>query len=237
MSYAIEAKVKELEKNSEMKQQFIESLTHEIKTPLTSIIGYADFLRSTKYREEIFLESLNHIYQEAKRLERISFKLMDLILLGKQELVLKSEDILEVCQEAKEVLKSRLKKNNSLNLILTVKPCKAIIEKELFIVLLTNLIGNSIKASAENSNIYLRACRNDQDQLLIQVEDQGMGIPEKDIDKVFEPFFMVDKSRSRAHQGSGLGLAICSEIVKLHQGEIKIKSVSGEGTTVEIIIP
>lgn len=236
MSMAIETKVQELEKTAEMKQQFIESLTHEIKTPLTSIIGYADFLRSTKYNEKNFIESMDYIYREGKRLESISLKLMDLILLGKHDLVLKSEDISEVCLEVKKILKLRLQEKK-LRLVLDIKPCKAMIEKELFIVLLTNLIGNSIKASTESSDVYLIAFQNDLEQLVIQVKDTGIGIPEKDIGKVFEPFFMGDKSRSRAYQGAGLGLAISSEIVKLHRGEIEIKSVSGKGTTVEVKIP
>jgi signal transduction histidine kinase len=236
MSEAVENKVQELEKNSEMKQRFIESLTHELKTPLTSIIGYADFLRSTKYNEKIFWESLDYIYKEGKRLESISFKLMDLIMLGKQKLTLKSEDISKICIEIEEILRPRLQIKN-LNLIISVALCRANIEKELFKVLLTNLIDNAIKASSEGAVIKLKAYINDAKELVIDVEDQGTGIPEKDVARVLEPFFMVDKSRTRAHQGAGLGLAICSEIVKLHNGKINIESTVNVGTKVQVIIP
>jgi signal transduction histidine kinase len=232
MAEAVEDKIKELEKNAEIKQHFIESFTHELKTPLTSIIGYADFLRSTKYNEKIYYESLGYIYNEGKRLEALSFKLMDLILLNKQDFNMKIEDLFVLCNETAEILKHRLDNKNIL-LNLNLQHCKAYVDKDLFKVLLTNLLDNAIKASKEGSEVNL-TLKSRNDKTVIVVEDKGIGISEKDIERIFDPFFMVDKSRTRESGGAGIGLAICAEIVKLHNGEISVSSEVGKGTKFEV---
>lgn len=236
MAAAIEDKVSELNNNALAKQHFIECLTHELKTPLTSIIGYADFLRSTKYDEENSIKGLSHIYSEGKHLESLSLKLMELILLEKQEIEMKSEDIRLLCLKAAEALKTRLDEKN-ISLEIDVPSLKAVVEKDLFLALLTNLLDNAIKSSSIESSICLKGYTDDQDQLVLEVVDKGIGISEKDIASVFEPFFMADKSRSRLNNGAGLGLSICANIVKLHKGKIDIVSRLNEGTTVRMLFP
>lgn len=235
MADAVEEKIKELEKNAELKQNFIESFTHELKTPLTSIIGYADFLRSTKYNEKVYFESLSYIYNEGKRLEALSFKLMDLILLKKQDFQMKQEDLFLLCKEASEILLPRFSSKN-INLQLDLQHYKAVVDKDLFIVLLTNLLENAIKASKEGSTVHL-SLKKQSDRIVIQVKDKGIGISKKDLERIFEPFFMVDKARTHANGGAGIGLAICEEIVKLHHGEIKVNSEVGKGTVFDIYFP
>lgn len=232
MAEVVEDKIKELENNANIKQHFIESFTHELKTPLTSIIGYADFLRSTKYNEKIYYESLDYIYSEGKRLEALSFKLMDLILIKKQDFKMKEEDLFILCNETAEILKPRLD-SKTISLNLNLQHCKANVDKDLFKILITNLVDNAVKASKEGSNINLNL-KKENDKIAIQVIDSGIGISEKDIESIFEPFFMVDKSRTRENGGAGIGLAICAEIVKLHSGEIKVSSEIGKGTKFEI---
>lgn len=236
MAKAVEGNITELERGTEIKQRFIENLTHELKTPLTSIIGYADFLRSTAYNEKVFFESLDYIYSEGKRLETLSAKLMDLILLEKQELATSRQNIAKLCCQVENILKPRLKISKT-KLTVKVQPCQAIVEPDLFKIMLTNLLDNAIKASPEGSSTQLNGYLNDQGELVIEVVDQGIGISEADIPRVFEPFFMVDKSRTRSQQGAGLGLAICAEIVKLHSGKITITSQLGLGTKVMVAFP
>jgi len=235
MAEVVEDKIKVLEKNAELKQHFIESFTHEIKTPLTSIIGYADFLRSTKYNEKIYYESLEYIYHEGKRLEALSFKLMDLILLKRQDFTMKQEDLFLVCNKVAEILKPRLDIKN-LSLQLDLEHVVAFIDKDLFISLLTNLLDNAIKASKEGSTIQL-SLKKQKGKTVIKVADNGIGISEKDIERIFDPFFMVDKARTRSNGGAGIGLAICAEIVNLHNGQIKVNSEVDRGSIFEVSLP
>lgn len=236
MADAVEEKVEELEDAAKNREHFIHYLTHELKTPLTSIIGYADFLRTTKYNEEVFYKALNYIYSEGKRLESLSFKLMDLVLIGNKKKVMDMEEIMPIFEETEQILKPQLEQAN-IELSLSVEPAKLLIERDLFKILFTNLIDNAIKASGAGGIIYFRGLMKEEGHYAIEVEDEGIGIPEQDIPKVFEPFFMVDKAHSRANNSAGLGLAICAEIVRLHEGRIEIRSCLNEGTIVRILLP
>lgn len=234
MAAVIEGKIHELEINAEEKQRFIDNLTHELKTPLTSIIGYADFLRSTAYNEELFLDGLNHIFKEGKRLEELSWKMMDLIVLKKENFKMKKENIKTILVDLKDALKPKLQDKN-INLIISGEEHEIVIEKDLIRNLMSNFIDNSVKASKENGNIYLNVYKNKESKVVLEIKDEGIGISEEDLPKVFESFYMVDKSRTRAHNGAGLGLAICAEIVKIHEAELKIESELNKGTTIKIL--
>ncbi|WP_053954946.1 sensor histidine kinase [Inediibacterium massiliense] len=233
MTDALDEKIKELEKNTKEKQRFIDNLTHELKTPLTSIIGYADFLRSTQYNEEVHIKGLNYIYQEGKRLEKLSSKMMNLILLKKQNFVMKKENLKEVVLEIEEIFKYRLKEKD-IKMIIDAKELYKEVEKDLIKNLIINLVDNGIKASFEGSYIYINLYE-EKEKIVIEVIDEGSGIKEEDIKKIFEPFFMGDQSRSKKNNGAGLGLSICDEIVKLHKGNLKIESNINKGTTIKII--
>lgn len=236
MAEAVESNVQALKSETEAKQRFIENLTHELKTPLTSIIGYADFLRSTVYDEKVFFDSLGYIYREGKRLETISEKLMFLLLLDKQELVKSSQNIAALCHQVQDILEPRLAKSG-IKLEVEVQPGQAVVEPDLFKILLTNLLDNALKASPPGAKVCLQGYFGAQRELIIEVTDQGAGIPEADLARVFEPFFMADKARTRMQQGAGLGLALCGEIIKLHDGKITISSQEGQGTKVRAVFP
>lgn len=233
MAQEIEEKINELEKNNAAKKMFIENLTHELKTPLTSIIGYADLLRTRKVKDKILWDSVDFIYSEGKRLEKLSFKMMDLILLRADDFELKSEKIINLFEEVKKGLKPKLKDKN-IELIISGQNDEVTLEKDLMKILLTNLIDNSIKACEKNSKIQLSYYEN-CDKRIIEVADNGIGISKENIDRILEPFYVVDKSRTRANNGAGLGLAICKRIVEIHGGRLKIESRENEGTKVKII--
>ncbi|MCY6356168.1 sensor histidine kinase [Clostridium sp. ZS2-4] len=235
MAVSVEEKINELEKKAEEKQRFIDNLTHELKTPLTSIIGYADFLRSTPYNEETFLQGLNYIFKEGKRLEELSWKMMDLILLKRENFKMKNENIKNILLDIKDSLKPKLQ-NKNIDLIISVKEeYEILVERDLIKNLITNLIDNAMKVSKEGSNIYLNAYKNDELKTVLEVKDEGIGISDEDLPKVFEAFYMVDKSRTRANNGAGLGLAICAEIAKIHEAKLEIESEINKGTSIEII--
>ncbi len=230
MAEQIENQVTELSLESERRRQMLGSLTHEMKTPMTSIMGYADSLLHVKLREEQKERALQHIYEECGRLERISSKLMSLIGMYDNDSICMEEvyinDLFSVVAEMEE---NNLKKKN-INLNYSCSMEKRILDEDLMISLLTNLVDNAIKASDNSSGIYMEAKEN-----IITVRDSGCGIPENEIPRVTEAFYMVDKARIRKAGGCGLGLAICGKIAELHRAEIKIKSRAGAGTEVSIV--
>lgn len=234
MAAVVEDKITQLEKNSADKQRFIDNLAHEMRTPLTSIIGYADYLRTTRYDEEIFINSLSYIYEEGKRLEKLAINLMDLIVLRKEDFSMKQENANELLTEMKSSFVPKLE-GKGIRLEIEAENISIFMDKDLLKILLTNLIDNAIKASKTGDVIFVRACKNAASNVILQIQDQGVGISQEDLPKVFEPFFVADKSRAKA--GVGLGLSLCSEIAKIHHAEIEIKSKLGEGTMVEFTFP
>jgi signal transduction histidine kinase len=146
MAEAVESKVVELEITAQNKQDFINHLTHELKTPLTAIIGYADYLRTAKYNEEVYFKALTYIYNEGRRLESLSFKLMDLLLVGNDSPEMLREDVSALCAEVGDTVKPLLEKYR-VALQTAVEPQTILAERDLFKLLCTNLIDNAVKAS------------------------------------------------------------------------------------------
>lgn len=228
MASAIELKVNELAKSNEDKQNFINDFTHELRTPLTSILGYTDFLRKSPYNEELFIEALDTIYNEGKRLEVISVKLMNLVLLEKENLPLHEGNLKEVIESILPILEMKISKYH-LNLTLDCDDCHLLMDIDLMKSLIINLIENSIKASNEGGNIFIR-CEAKNQHVILCIEDEGCGISKEHIDKITQPFYMVDEVRTTKNNGLGLGLAICKKIIQIHQGKLIIESQLHQGT-------
>ncbi|MFF2908390.1 sensor histidine kinase [Paenibacillus sp. NPDC057934] len=233
MAEVVEDKINELERNNEEKQRFINNFTHELKTPLTSIIGYANFLRTTKYNEELFVDGLNVIYSEGKRLESLSLKLMDLILLQKEQFQMELQDLGEIITEIKPALEI-MAKEKGVAIVLDCEKGELPLERDLIKVLIFNLVDNALKASSPDQTITLRAYWQDKNYILAVI-DQGIGIAQEDQDKIFEPFYMGDKSRTRSNNGAGLGLAICQNVAGIHGAVIRVNSNVQQGTSVEVV--
>ncbi|MFD3156941.1 sensor histidine kinase [Haloimpatiens sp. FM7330] len=231
MSDVVEQKIKELELNNYEKQRFIDNLTHELKTPLTSIIGYADLLRSTRYDEKIYIEGLDYIYKEGKRLEELSFKLMDLVFIKKEELDMRLGSMKKIIYEVKGLLFPKLKQKN-INLILKGEDFQILMERDLMKILIANFVDNAIKASNENSEIYIYI---NKEKFEVRIKDYGIGISKEHINKIFEPFYMIDKARTRSNNGAGLGLSICKKIIDIHNGKIEVESEVNKGTLIKLI--
>lgn len=233
MAQTIEDKINELELSNIEKETFINNLTHELKTPLTSIIGYANLIRTSKYNEELFFEASDYIYKEGKRLEQMAFKMMDLIYAKTQEIKLSPEKTMPIIYETEKSLLVKLKDKN-IDLIIEGEDCILNIDKDLISMALCNLVENAIKASESNSKIYLKVAAL-QDKTYISIADSGSGIPKEHLDKIWQPFYVVDKARSRKSNGAGIGLSICKKIAEVHNAEIKINSEMDKGTEVILI--
>ncbi|MEY8324820.1 HAMP domain-containing sensor histidine kinase [Lachnospiraceae bacterium 54-11] len=230
MAEQIENQVTELSLVSERRRQMLGSLTHELKTPMTSIIGYSDTLLQVKLKKEQQERALWHIRDECGRLERLSSKLMSLMGLYDNDSISMEETSMGELFERVARLEEHHLKQKKIRLAVSCSMGNKRVDSDLFESLLMNLIDNGAKASAEGDTIYLIGCENK-----VMVEDKGCGIPEEEISRVTEAFYMVDKARSRKAGGCGLGLALCSEIARLHGAELKIESRPGEGTRVSVV--
>lgn len=235
MAFVVEENIMQLNDNLEKKQRFIDNFTHELKTPLTSIIGYSDFMLNTKYDEQNFLLALNYISSEGKRLKLLSEKMMNLVRVNKSNFKFKEVNLKELLYEIKNILKSRLMKKN-IRLKISARDYKASLEKDLIKNMILNFIDNAIKASKEGGLVELFLYKKNE-ILILEIKDYGKGIANDELQRIFEPFYMVDKSRSKRNDdlGLGLGLSICSEIAQLHHIKIDIESEIDIGTKVRII--
>ena len=231
LSETITAQQQEMERQ----EQFMGSFAHELKTPMTSIIGYADLLRGQSLDDEEAQEAANYIFSEGKRLESLSLKLLDLLLVKHQELVLTDADpAIQI-----ERLVARLQpvyRENGIVLQCRCEPGLCKLEPDLFASVLTNLLDNARKALTKEGNIYVLG-KQEAECYQIRVLDNGRGMPEEAIRHLTEAFYRVDKSRSRAQGGVGLGLTLCCRILELHNGTIAFTSREGKGTCVTVTLP
>ena len=230
MAERIEEQVTELSQVAEKRRQMLGSLTHELKTPMTSIIGYSDTLLNVNLKKEQQERALGHIYKECRRLERLSSKLMSLMGLYDNESICPEETSMQELFDQVVSLEEYHLKQKKISLISSCAMGSRRIDRDLFESLLVNLIDNGIKASDEGGVIFLTGQDN-----VITVRDEGCGIPADEIKRVTEAFYMVDKARSRKEGGCGLGLALCSMIAELHGAKLAIESEVGRGTSVSVI--
>ena len=235
MAGAIEQKVNALEGYAKQQKDFVANFSHELKTPMTSIIGYADMLRSAQMDSEDAFMAANFIFSEGKRLEALSLKLMDLVVLDKNDYTLTRGYSRRVLGHAIAVVTPMLEKNE-LTLETSIEQCLILYEKDLLLTLITNIVDNARKASEKGKRIILTG-RRQANRYRISVQDFGIGIPEEELTRITEAFFMVDKSRARALHGAGLGLAIGNRIAGLHGSTLHFESKLGEGTTVWFDLP
>lgn len=224
--------VDELENNIKQQESFISSFAHEMKTPMTSVIGYADLIRSQMLSEKEVYESANFIVSEGRRLEGLSQKLLELFVLKEKAAVLSSASPSLLIEELVSHLAPVYEKQG----IILKCTCEAgccLLESDLFKSLLINLWDNARKAMENGGTISVKSVMTD-DGCRITVSDNGTGIPDESLSHLTEAFYRVDKSRSRAQGGAGIGLALCKEIATLHNGSIGFESELGVGTTVTV---
>ena len=206
--------------------------SHELKTPLTSIIGYADMLRTMECTKEEMLEAVNYIFHQGKRLESLSFKLLELIVTDRQEYAFRPLSLTKLVDEAIQITEIRRREK----LILLNKDYEEMLvegEKDLLISVFTNLLDNAAKAVEPGDVIQIRG-RQYGEQYLFCVIDNGCGMEQQDISRITEAFYMVDKSRARKEGGAGLGMTLTSRILGIHKIRWKIFSIPGKGTAVAL---
>lgn len=230
MSEQIETNVRELEQAVERQERFVGSFTHELKTPMTAVIGYADLLRSQQLTEEERRDAAGYIFSEGRRLERLSMKLLDIYVAEKTDVRLSIHSPGRIAENMAEHLRPVFEKKK-ITLKGNYEKGKCLLEPDLLRSLTVNLIDNASKAAGEGGHIWVAVRMTDEDCVLC-VDDDGPGIPEEAREHLTEAFYRVDKSRSRKQGGAGLGLTLCAEIVKLYGGTLVFKRRRGGGTRV-----
>lgn len=234
MADKLEENINELQDSMKRQEEFMGSFAHEMKTPMTSIIGYADLLRSQSLDADEQMNAANYIFSEGKRLESLSFKLLDLIVTKNGEPDMKEVNPAQLISQLAESMKPIYLKQN-ITLQYKCEDFACLMDADLIRSLLVNLLDNARKALSDGGNIYLTSKLVDG-MCEIKVLDNGPGIPEESLAHLTEAFYRVDKSRSRAQGGAGLGLNLCNEIVKLHNGEMRIESRVDNGTSVTVLL-
>ena len=222
-----------------MRKEFIADVSHELKTPITSIMGYADTLLEEEYDKETQSKFLSVIASEARRMAKLVTDLLTLSKNDSNKNVVKKEqfDLGELVKKCQDKLAIEIKKkNHNVNCFVTADVPPVYADKDGIERVVLNILSNAIKYTPDNGiiKVYVGFVYNDA---YIKVIDNGIGIPEEDLDRIFERFYRVDKARSRELGGTGLGLSIAKEILDRNKGSIDIKSKVGEGTEVVIRIP
>ena len=222
-----------------MRKEFVADVSHELKTPITSIMGYADTLLEGDYDKETQEKFLNVIASEARRMAKLVTDLLTLSRYDNKKQRTQKEtfdlgDLVKKCQDKLAI--EIKKKNHKVNCFVTADVPPVYADKYDIERVVLNILTNSIKYTKDGGEIkiYVGFVYNDA---YIKVFDNGIGIPEEDLSRIFERFYRVDKARTREMGGTGLGLSIAKEILDKNGGSIDIKSVVGQGTEVVIKIP
>lgn len=229
-----------------MRQAFVANVSHELRTPLSMMQGYSEaLLDDIASTPEERRELAQVIYDESLRMGRLVSDLLDLagIEAGQMQLHFGVVDVFDLLQRMIRKF-SVLSKEKEIDLKLEIisNPKNIILEKadeDRLEQVLTNLLDNAIRHTPSGKRIFLRAERvigENGDAIVLEIEDEGIGIPEEDTPYIFDRFYKADKSRKRAG-GTGLGLAIAKNIVEAHQGQIAVRSRIGHGTTFTVTIP
>ena len=222
-----------------MQKEFVADVSHELKTPITSIMGYADTLLEGEYDKETQEKFLNVIAVEARRMAKLVTDLLTLSRYdsNKKKTQKESFDLGELVKKCQDKLAIEIKKkNHTVNCFVTADVPPVYADKSEIERVVLNILSNSIKYTKDGGEIkiYVGFVYNDA---YIKIFDNGIGIPEEDLNRIFERFYRVDKARTREMGGTGLGLSIAKEILDKNGGSIDIKSVVGQGTEVVVRVP
>lgn len=218
-------------------KQMVGNLTHEIKTPLTSIIGYAELLKNHQCDKELQGQALDYILEEGKRLNSITRKMIKLSRIQPGLLNIERQNIDKVLETSLMAVKMKGDQKSIRFAADIPEGVYCYGDRELLISMVENILDNAIKASHEKGLIELKVSEEEGALASIQVTDHGMGIPADILGKIEQPFFTGDKAHSQDQDGFGMGLAICKSVMQHHHGSLKFESVEGEYTTVTMRFP
>ncbi|MGN7763173.1 sensor histidine kinase [Paenibacillus sp. 22594] len=237
LARSFEEMMYDLQQLEQMRREFVSNVSHEVQSPLTSISGYAMALKQPGITENERSRYLDIIITEADRMSKMSDSLLKLSLLESQsqQLQLTTFSLDEQIRRVIVAIQPQWLARN-IRFELDLKAVRLVADYDQLNQVWTNLIGNSIKFSMDGGVIDV-SIRQDVNHVTVRISDNGIGISPEDQKRIFERFFKADRSHSRKYSGSGMGLAIVKQIVSLHQGDIRVESEPGRGTTLTVTLP
>ena len=230
MSMATENALNERKKESERRERFVADFTHEMKTPMTSIIGYADMLMSYELSVEEQRQAAMAIYHEGKRLEQLSKQLLELMVMQNDDVELTPVRLFDIQNRLEQTLRFVSEKYN-VSCLVRLPDVQVKANDVLLLSLIYNLADNALKASKPGQQVHIFGIQL-KDKVKICVQDAGHGIGKEHMEHLTEAFYREDKARSRKQGGAGLGLSLCKQIADIHNTELKFESEQGKGTLV-----
>lgn len=234
MAEHISVQMDELTESAKTKQAMLDNLAHEMRTPLTSIRGYAEYLLNANIGEDEKIESIEFIISESERLKRIGERLLDEAFIRENGITAEKTDLGELISDAAKKL-SFIASQSGVELRVEAKSVSCLCDKVLMEILVTNLINNAVKACKNGGRVVI-GCDTDGKKAVISVRDNGIGMTKDQLKRITEPFYRTDRSRSRNGGGTGLGLSLCERIAKAHSACLSFDSALNEGTTATVII-
>jgi two-component system, OmpR family, phosphate regulon sensor histidine kinase PhoR len=227
----------ELSAMEDMRQEFISNVSHEIQSPLTSILGFTRVLRNDDLKLEDRHHYLDIIETEGNRISRITDNLLKMASLESRQNII-SLQTFPLDKQIRELILACEPQwiNKEIEMNVNLEEIEITADKDLLSQVWINFIHNSIKFSSRGGEIEIKAFKKNG-TAIVTISDTGLGISKEDQEHIFERFFKADKSRTKSDGGSGLGLSIAKKIVEMHHGNISVKSQIGEGTTFTISLP
>ena len=222
----------------QIRKDFAANVRHEIKTPIGAIVALSEALDEAANDSDAVRHFSHKVGQEARRLEGLVRQIIELSRLQNDELGMKPSrfDLNEVVADAKSAC-TQLAETSQIEVEVIVEEGLTIFgERDQVVLALTNLIKNAIAYSAPRSRVSVSS-KVDDSSIAVTVADQGVGIPATEVDRIFERFYRVDPSRNLATGGSGLGLSIVKHVMARHQGDVKVWSKPGEGSSFTLVFP
>lgn len=229
--------VSEKEKSEQMRREFTANVSHELKTPLQSISGYAELMRNGMVKPEDIRPFSGRIYSESKRMIALVDDIINLSRLDEGVDDMEREDV-DVYIIAENTIRALQPKADEARVTFTLDGEHAVLNgiPQLLSVIVFNLCDNAVKYNRENGSVSVEI-RNKEDAVVLSVSDTGIGIPQEYQERIFERFYRVDKSHSKEIGGTGLGLSIVKHAARIHNADIKLQSVVGGGTAITVIFP
>lgn len=235
MADKIQDNIQQIRQEADAKQEFVDNFAHELKSPLTSIYGFAEYVQKANIPEDEKIQCMSYIMDESKRLLQLSYTLLDMAKIRNEAIHIEEVKLCDVEEQIQKRMET-LCAERGVTLVCNRSADTMFANEVLLFSLLCNLIQNAVYA-CKSGDIVTWGVEEEAANIRIYVEDNGCGMTKEQVKRVKEPFYRVDKARSREAGRTGLGLAICSQIVEYHNARMDIQSEPDKGTIITVLFP